>query len=139
MKRKNEPSPTALEEIFRNLPPVDDKYLPPLLNPNNGQCAHCKKFLPLKDMPIFNSGVVLVQEPLCPECQNTFKEQSRIVCATCRLVVLWVDPHREKSGFEFKRRKSYHIKNCPTCQNGLQQSQVLEKVVFYKENNIPFE
>ena len=139
MNSKEPTSPSVLEDIFSKLPPVDSKDLPPLLNPNNGQCEMCKKFLPLKDMPVVNTGIVLAQEPLCVECQQTLKDQARIACTSCRLVVLWVDPHKEPSGFEFQRRKIYHIKHCPFCTKGLQKAQVLEKIVFYRENNIPFE
>jgi ribosomal protein S27AE len=133
------PAPSVLEELFNSLPPVEDKHLPPLLNPNNGQCVFCKKFAPMRFMPIINTGIVIAQEPLCPACVDTFKEQSRIVCVKCKLVVLWVDPHKDNTGFTFHRRKSYHIKECPTCAPGITQAQVLEKLVYYKANNIPFE
>jgi hypothetical protein len=94
----------------------------------------------MSDMPVINTGIVMAHEPLCFECRNTLKDQARIVCVKCRVVVLWVDPNREAtSGFEFKRRKSYHIQRCPVCAEGLEQAPVLEKVIYYRENNIPFD
>lgn len=128
-----------LAGIFEGLPPVKEEYLPPLLNPNQGQCVHCKCFLPLKDMPILNSGVVMAQEPLCKECKKIFSDQARIICITCHVVILWVDPHKEKSGFEFVKNKAYHVKNCPKCKPGLERTQVLEKIIYFEENNMPYE
>lgn len=128
-----------LAGIFDGLPPVKAEHLPPLLNPNQGQCVFCKKFLPLKEMPIINTGIIFAQEPLCPECIDTFKDQARIACITCRQVILWVDPGKEKSGFEFKSKYTYHVKECPSCKKGVTAAKVLEKVVYYNENNIPYE
>jgi hypothetical protein len=128
-----------LAGIFEGLPPVRKEHLPPLLNPNQGQCVFCKRFTPLKTMPIVNTGIVFAQEPLCTECIQRFKDQARIVCTECKQVILWVDPGKERSGFEFKRRHSYHVRNCPTCKPGVTCAKVLEKVVYFNENNIPYE
>lgn len=131
------PGTSLLEDVFRKLPPVANEHLPPLLNPNNGQCVHCKKFVAMSSMPIINTGIVFAQEPLCSECSRTLSEQARIICINCRVVVLWVDPHKDKTGFTFHRRRSYHIKGCPKCQPGLEKSQVLEKLIYCREHNIP--
>lgn len=128
-----------LSGIFKGLPPVPKDHLPPLLNPNQGQCVFCKKFTPLGGMPIINTGIVFAQEPLCPECRKRFPDQARIVCLECRQVILWVDPTKEKSGFEFKKKFSYHVKNCPTCKPGITCAKVLEKIIYYNEHNIPYE
>lgn len=128
-----------LERILRDVPmKTRHEDLPPLLNPNNGRCVMCNILLPLKNMPVYNSGIVMVQEPLCKECAKTLKDQSKIACVTCREVVLWVDPHKEKTGFIFQPRKIYHIKSCPTCSD-VTQSRVLEKVVYYEKNKIPYD
>jgi hypothetical protein len=129
----------SLEDIFADRPQVPDDKLPPLLSPNQGQCEFCKKFLPLKDMRIIDSGIIKALEPLCPECAKTFTDQARVVCIPCKMVVLWVDPHKENTGFEFKRKHVYHVEACPVCREGTTQTKVLEKVVFFKENNIPYE
>ena len=63
--------------VFEGLPPVREEHLPPLLNPNQGQCVFCKRFTPLKNMPVINTGIVFAQEPLCVECRQRFKDQEK--------------------------------------------------------------
>lgn len=133
---------TVLQTIaaaFEERPNVPDDKLPPLLNSNQGQCEFCKKFTPLISMPVIDTGIVKAQEPLCAECLPTFKDQARVVCTNCKVVVLWVDPHKEDTGFEFKRSHVYHVNKCPKCLPGTKQTQVLEKLIYYKENKIPHE
>jgi len=124
--------------VFAERPAVPDDKMPPLLSTTQGQCEFCKKFVPLVTMPVSNTGIVQAQEPLCKECAPTFKDQARIVCVPCKQVVLWVDPHVEKTGFEFKKGAFYHVDSCPTCKPGITQTKVLEKVVYFKERNIPY-
>ena len=128
-----------IKEVFNELPPVPDEQLPPLLCNTQGQCEFCKKFIPITSMAVLDSGIISAQEPLCPECAGTFKEQARIICIPCKQVVLWVDPHKEKLGFEFKARHCYHVNECPSCKEGITHTRILEKVVFFKERNIPYE
>lgn len=136
---RNTPSIPELKHALKAMGPVSDEDKPPLLNPNNGQCKHCGVFLPMKDMPIHYTGITYVQEPLCGECRETFRDQARIACINCREVILWADPHRDPSGFTFEKRKIYHVQKCPTCDENVTQSRILEKVLYYEENNIPYE
>lgn len=139
MSLLNEDLIKTLGDVFTQRPSVPDDKLPPSLCATQEQCVFCKKFIPIHSINVINTGLVKAHEPLCPSCMSTFKDQARIVCIPCKIVVLWVDPHKEKTGFEFKRRHVYHVAECPTCKPGIEKTRILEKVVFFNENNIPYE
>lgn len=110
-------------------------------------CACCKKTKPLTEMNFIpDTGIVRrVLDCLCTDCLTAhardFARAARIVCAGCRETVMLRDPEKERTGFELKSGKCYHVAVCPVCSADphLKSSQVVEKIAFYKMNSIPYE
>ena len=109
------------------------------------RCVVCKTDKLVQDMNMIpNTGVVRnVLDCVCKRCEATEVELAkvaRIVCAKCRETVMIMEPGKEPSGFEWKSGKCYHVANCPVCAKdpGIKSSTVAEKLVFYKENGIPY-
>lgn len=104
------------------------------------RCA-CKKECPLTNFPIYNTGYVMAIDNVCPPCRKDFAKMARIVCQNCKLPVMWVSPHKDKNGFEFIARRTYHVTACPTCFPNIRAAIPVEKIYFdFKKsgNRLPF-
>jgi len=108
-----------------------------LWDPNHIQC-YCGKFQPKDSLNIIDTGVIQVIDVTCKDCAELNKDKAIIVCCGCHVPVVWVDPHKEKNGFEFKKGKYYHTRACPTCDEGITSSTVLEQVLYCKKMGIPY-
>ena len=42
----------------------------------------------------------------------------------------WIDPHKDKDGFVFGKKHSYHIQTCPNCNPGLLKADIIEKIIY---------
>ncbi len=86
-----------------------------------------------------------VMDCVCDKCgvenMKDLGSVARIVCTGCREVVAMVEPFKEKSGFEWKPGGFYHVIDCPSCARGrtLTGSPIVEKIVFYEANGIPYQ
>lgn len=122
--------PAAAQNIFRllsSLPPPKEV----ISSSTHSPCVNCGKQKHLTDYKIYNSGVIThVLEPLCKDCIGTYRECSKFVCCECKMVMGWVDPHKDKDGFIFEKGHSYHIQTCPNCTPGLLQADLIEKIIY---------
>jgi hypothetical protein len=108
------------------------------------QCWCCKKFKVLPDFHVEKSILAgEVRDVLCNSCAIEHAKELaplyRIVCVGCKEVVDVREPGPPQAGFVFERGGIYHIANCARCMKGLKKSQILEMVLFYKRNGIPYE
>lgn len=137
--------PKTVAVINKVLPVIDKLPKPePVYNPefddNKVRCAGCSVWKDVQDFKITDTPVVKgITIPLCESCAPEYKGLSNIVCCTCKVVVGWMKPHKEKLGFVFAPDAYYHIKECPVCKEDLQKADILEKLIYFKDNNIPFD
>ena len=134
----NELLPAPVQTVFRLLQslPIPDhiKEGRRIIEAGALPCAYCQRVVEISEFPLYNSGVVsTVLMPLCSACRPTFKSCARIVCCTCKRVIGWVDPHMDTDKFIFGRAESYHIQSCPSCVSGLLKSDIIEKVIYLRE------
>jgi hypothetical protein len=126
----NQELPAAAQRAFRllsSLPPPTEV----ITSSTHSPCVACGRPKHITDFKIYNSGVVNnVMEPLCKLCIGTYKECSKVVCCKCKLVMGWLDPHKDKDGFVFEKNHSYHIQACPNCTPGLLKAELIEKIIY---------
>lgn len=122
--------PNKAQSIFRlmsTLPPPKGLILPD----THSVCVSCKRHTHILDFPVYDSGVIkTVSEPLCKLCISTYEECSKFVCCKCKMVMGWVDPHKDSDGFIFKKGHSYHIEACPNCTSGILKADLIEKIIY---------
>jgi hypothetical protein len=124
-----------LLQILKSMPPVV-KPTPKITDTSYQPCASCNKQTYIGDFKIFDSGVVdKVISPLCSKCQSTFGDFGKLVCCGCNTVIGWMEPQKDKDGFEFKKFKSYHIRSCPSCSPGLEKAEIIEKILYLRQLN----
>ena len=122
--------PAPAQKAFRllsSLPP------PPniITSDTHSPCVSCGRQKHITDFKVYNSGVVNnVTEPLCKQCIGTYVECSKFVCCKCKMVMGWVDPHKDSDGFLFEKKHSYHIQTCPNCTPGLLKADLIEKIIY---------
>jgi hypothetical protein len=126
----NQELPASLQKAFRilsSLPPLTEA----ITSTTHSPCVACGRQKHFADFKIYNSGVVNnVMEPLCKLCAGTYMECSKVVCCKCKMVMGWLDPHRDKDGFVFEKKHSYHIQTCPNCTPGLLKADLIEKIIY---------
>ncbi len=87
----------------------------------------CDKLLRIDEhIRRWHSGIVNYDEALCNDCRKEFGAKSRIVCLGCKQLLGFVDPHLEKTGFQFAARQHYHVAKCPKCDPKIVATPVLE-------------
>lgn len=91
------------------------------------------------------TGVVSnIMDCVCESCAaanaKDLAKAARIVCVGCREVVAMVEPFKEKNGFVWKPGGFYHVMECPRCAKAkaLEGSPIVEKIVFYESEGIPY-
>ena len=126
----NRELPADAQRAFRllsSLPPPKEI----ITSETHMPCVACKRQKHLLDFRVYNSGVMAnVTEPLCKLCINTYKDCSKFVCCKCKMVMGWVDPHKDGDGFVFEKNHSYHIQTCPNCTPGLLKADIIEKIIY---------
>jgi hypothetical protein len=126
----NQELPAGAQQAFRllsSLPPPTEV----ITSATHSPCVACGRQKHFTDFKIYNSGVVNnVMEPLCKLCTGTYVECSKVVCCKCKMVMGWLDPHRDKDGFVFEKKHSYHIQTCPNCTPGLLKADLIEKIIY---------
>lgn len=114
--------------------------------PKKKKCQACGKALTIDKMArIPYTGVVRnVMDCVCTSCSIDYatelKNVPRLACAGCREIIAILEPGKEsRGGFVWEGGKCYHVAECPACNrkcaNG---SPVIEKLLFYKRNGIPY-
>lgn len=141
------PSASHLSEALRIIRARQDRH-GVLAIPKNLECPCCGKFHPIDRMPVIRTTGVVdnVVDCLCRPCWAKhaveFRKLCRIVCVGCREVVAVLEPGKEKTGFVWKAGSCLHVAECPVCtpkRGKLRSSQIVEKLVYFQKNNIPYE
>lgn len=139
-KRPLEPELLRALEVLDRLPktkesePEANDILPEYL-----RCPGCTELVSIDSTRQVNTGVIRIMDCVCTSCRKGLTGKSRIACVTCRQLVGFLDPHKDKTGFEFKPDKYYHVRNCPSCAKDIDKAQIVEKIIYYQKNNIPYE
>lgn len=98
----------------------------------------CGKMLKVSEhVKRWHSGVVNYDETLCDDCRKNYAETARIVCLSCKTLQGFVNPTKEKTGFEFVSKRHYHIAKCPKCDPSITATPVLEHEQWCKHRRIP--
>ena len=99
----------------------------------------CGKRISIKDAPLFNTGVTMATDNICPDCAKSYKGTCRVVCIRCRKVVSRIKPGTKDkaTSMVFRADRCYHTDGCGECQaGGLQagtfKSKLLELVLANK-------
>ena len=100
--------------------------------------------MPIPDFHTFPSTLVAeVLDMVCRACvienATEFAKLCRLVCCGCAETVEIYPPAKAKAGFVFEGGKAYHVPNCPVCEPQVKSSKIVEMVLFYKRNGIPYE
>jgi hypothetical protein len=126
----NQELPPPVQRAFKllsSLPPLTDA----ITSVTHSPCVACGRPKHLTDFKIYNSGVVdNVMEPICKLCIGAYTECAKFVCCKCKMVMGWVDPHKDSDGFIFEKKQSYHIQACPNCTPGLLKADLIEKIIY---------
>ena len=105
-----------------------------------GKCA-CDKRVLLSEFEVLKSALVPVVDNVCPGCRHVTKGMAVLACPRCRAVIGRIPAHKDKSGFEFKERKIYHVDCCAVCEPELisvlqQPTFILEMLHYFKQRRM---
>ena len=132
-----QPTPGDIIALLHKLGRPPEVY-PSELDPDKVRCA-CNKDVPCEMSKLVNTGYMDVIEPVCPPCRRDFDGQARLVCVRCRSVIGWMDPQTDKHGFKIERDKYYHVGECAVCKPGIEKADIIEMMVYYDENGVPYD
>ena len=107
-------------------------------NPEKAKCL-CGHYRLVDSFPLEKTRAVAYPSRVCAPCVRDWAPFARIVCLNCRDLVGVMSPGKERTGFVWERGKHYHVERCAVCTPGLQAAPVLEKILFYRVNNIPYD
>lgn len=126
----NQELPAAAQRAFRllsSLPPPKDA----ITSDTHSPCVACGRQKHILDFKVYNTGVINnVTEPICKLCINAYEDCAKFVCCKCKMVMGWIDPHKDSDGFVFEKKHSYHIQTCPNCTPGLLKADLIEKIIY---------
>ena len=127
-----------LLSLLKKLPPPPKKegYETMLLRDHKkATCSLCEKIVSIKDCKKLNTGVVQAFDSMCGDCRSEVRGTCPLVCIRCKRVVSRMEPGKDKkTGFVFVKNKPYHLDGCPFCEDNLDKSIILEKLMYEKEN-----
>jgi hypothetical protein len=137
--KKNHPQPKAGDfiKLLRTLGPPPEVTLAEF-DPENIRCA-CNKTVPCDNAQVVETGEITVIEPICPPCRKDYKDQARLVCFQCCSVIGWMEPQKDVHGFKIEAGKFYHIEACAVCKKDLQKTNIIEMMLYYDDNGIPYD
>lgn len=124
-----------LIEVIQRLPPpppVKWKNGKSLLSDGKITCK-CGKLKVVQDLEPLNTGVIRILNNVCKDCPTAISEDrqlARVVCCCCKQVVARMAPHKTPVGFTYERNRTYHVDKCLKCHPGLQESLILEELIF---------
>jgi hypothetical protein len=121
-------------ELVDKLPSAPPPVLFPSDDPLRMLCL-CGHFKMRSDMPVRSTGLVNFRDTVCKGCSNKDSATwSTLVCHRCKTVVGKVEPMRDKDGFVFARGRCYHTARCLACCPDLTQTEIVERVLWRKNN-----
>lgn len=98
-------------------------------------CGHRRR---RSDMPRVSSGVVVFSDNVCRGCVKKYAQLATVVCAKCKDVLGRVEPGRDpKDRFTFESGLVYHVLHCDLCTPGVGSTEVIERILWRKDQNIP--
>jgi hypothetical protein len=105
-----------------------------------GMCA-CDKRVMLTEFEVLNSSLSPVVDNVCPGCRHATKGMAILACPRCRAVIARIPAHKDKSGFEFKEGKIYHVDCCAVCEYEMiavrgEPTFILEMLHYFKQRNM---
>lgn len=121
--------------ILAALPPMKKQKL--IVEPTE-TCA-CGKKIPITALEELDTGVFKTLNDVCKGCKEGHKidrELARVVCAQCKRVITRIKPAVDKTGFEFKAGKTYHVSECSMCNPEIQRCPIIEKVLWDKKHKV---
>jgi len=123
-----------------------DEEVGTILVPQMRKCSCCSKKKTLEFFPRLAPTALTrgSMDIICDVCAKAYaaelKQLCRLVCAGCSEVITIFQPGAARGGFVFRSGGVYHVANCPVCKDPPpKKSTVLEMILFYRENNIPYE
>ena len=117
--------------VLASLPPLKPQ---PLIHKPQERCV-CGKLVPITTLEELDTGVFKTLNDVCKGCTEGKKIDrglARIVCARCKRVLLRIKPATDKTGFEFKAGKTYHVSECSLCNPDISECPIIEKVLWDK-------
>ena len=127
-----------LLSILKNLPPPPKKegYETMLLRDHKKiPCSTCQKIISVSECRRLNTGVVQALDVVCKDCRKEVSGTCPLICIRCKRVVSRMEPGRDKkTGFVFQKNRPYHLDGCPFCEDKLDKSIIIEKLMYEKEN-----
>lgn len=124
-------------DTLRQMPPPKPMRLVTAEDVNFMKCM-CGHRRRRSDMPRVSSGVVVFSDNVCRGCVKKYRDLATVVCAKCKDVLGRVEPGTDpKDRFTFERGAIYHILYCDSCTPGLSNSEVIERILWRRANNIP--
>lgn len=121
--------------VLASLPPVKPQKL--ITEPKE-TCA-CGKHVHITALEELDTGVFKTLNDICKNCPDGRKidrELARVVCAQCKRVITRIKPAVDKTGFEFKAGKTYHVSECSMCNQEIQRCPIIEKVLWDKKHKV---
>jgi len=119
----------AIRALADLRPPVS--ATPPMFDETKIKCI-CGKWKDLRDMEIVDTGVIHAISNVCRGCRSAVRHDrglARVICVTCKRVVMRLVPHVDQVGFRYEANRSYHVDSCGFCTPGLKVSYVIEKLL----------
>jgi hypothetical protein len=115
--------------------------------PKRRKCPGCGVYFDIPDFSRigYTGAVAGALDVVCKSCAlvhgKTLAKLCRIVCVGCREVVHIMEPGKERCGFVWEPGACYHVTECPVCSKtqALKKSPVVELILFYKTNKIPYD
>ena len=128
-----------LLDILKNLPPPPKKegYEGMLVRDHQKiPCACNEKIISINECRRIDTGVVQALDTMCKDCKQAVKGTCPLICIRCKRVASRMEPGKDKkTGFVFKAGRPYHLDGCPFCEEGVQKSIIIEKLMYEKERN----
>jgi len=116
-------------------PPVAPKLITNLDDVRYMHCL-CGKRKLCVDMPPRHSGIVAFKDIICRGCVKGVQKWATVVCRRCSQVVLKREPGRDKDGFTFLPGGIYHTLNCASCCPELESTEIIERLLYRRNNNL---
>ena len=98
-------------------------------------CEGCGEYNYIDTYKTIDTGYIKAFEPLCKSCLKQHKSTAALTCVVCKRVVCRMEPTSDSAGFKFEKNKYYHLDSCPRCKPNANQSTVLEKTLYDKNND----
>jgi len=99
----------------------------------------CGRIVKLTDLDVINTGVMFALNNVCKGCKEGARssaDKARLVCVKCKSVIGLLKPGKDKTGFEIKAGKCYHVAGCDQCCPGETSFPLVEKKIWNLKHNV---